>query len=47
VVIFQKCKKIVKKGNPELTDEQIQEVINFLNLLAQQTVSNFKNNQRV
>lgn len=43
VVVFEKCKKIVKKANPELTDNQIQEVINFLNLLAQQTVNNFKN----
>ncbi len=41
--VFEKYKKIVKKAKPELTDEQVQEVIIFLTLLAKQTVSNFKN----
>lgn len=45
MVVFEKYKKIIKKVNPELTDEQIQEVINFLSLLAKQTVSNTKNTQ--
>ena len=47
MVAFEKYKKIVKKANPELTDEQIQEVIIFLSLLAKQTVSNTKKTQKV
>ncbi len=46
VEVFDKYKKIVKKANPELTEEQIQEVIIFLSLLAKQTVSNIKNTQK-
>jgi hypothetical protein len=43
VVEFEKYKKILIKKNPELTDEQIEKILEFLALVAKQTVSNYKN----
>lgn len=43
MVEFEKYKKILIKKNPELTDEQIEKILEFLALVAKQTVSNYKN----
>jgi hypothetical protein len=38
----EKCKKILRKKQPELTDEEIEKILEFIALLAKQTVSNYK-----
>jgi hypothetical protein len=43
VVNFEKYKKILIKKNPELTDEEIEKILEFLALIARQTVSSYKN----
>ncbi len=43
MVELEKYKKILIKKNPELTDEQIEKILEFLALVAKQTVSNYKN----
>lgn len=43
MVECEKYKKILIKKNPELTDEQIEKILEFLALVAKQTVSNYKN----
>jgi hypothetical protein len=42
VVLFEKYKKILLKRNPELTKEEIEKILEFLTLIAKQTVSNYK-----
>ncbi len=38
-------KKILLKGNPKLTEQQIYEILKFIELVAKQTVSNYKNSK--
>ena len=40
MVSFEKYKKILIKRNPELTDEQILEILKFIEMIAIQTVNN-------
>jgi hypothetical protein len=42
VVLFEKYKKILLKRNPELTKEEIEKILEFLALIAKQTVGNYK-----
>jgi hypothetical protein len=42
VVLFEKYKKILLKRNPELTNEEIEKILEFLALIAKQTVNNYK-----
>ena len=37
---FEKYKKILIKRNPELTDEQILEILKFIEMIAIQTINN-------
>jgi hypothetical protein len=47
VELFKKCKKILKDKEPELTDEQIEKIIELIALFAKQTVINYKNSQQL
>ena len=47
MVNFEKYKKILSKKNPELTDEQIEKILEFIVLVAKQTVSNYKNSVKL
>jgi len=47
VVNFEKYKKILIKKNPELTDEQIEKILEFILLVAKQTISNYKNSVKL
>ena len=40
MVSFEKYKKNLIKRNPELTDEQILEILKFIEMIAIQTVNN-------
>ena len=40
MVSFEKYKKILIKRNPDLTDEQILEILKFIEMIAIQTVNN-------
>jgi hypothetical protein len=42
VVLFEKYKKILLKRNPELTNQEIEKFLEFLELVAKQTVNNYK-----
>jgi hypothetical protein len=42
VVLFEKYKKILLKRNPELAKEEIEKILEFVALIAKQTVSNYK-----
>jgi hypothetical protein len=43
VVLFEKYKKILLRRNPELTNEQIEKILEFLALVAKQTVRSYNN----
>jgi hypothetical protein len=43
VVLFEKYKQILTKKNPKLTKEQIEKILEFLALVAKQTVSSYNN----
>ena len=47
MVNFEKYKKILIKKNPELTDEEIEKILEFIVLVAKQTVSNYKNSVKL
>ena len=40
---FEKYKKILIKNNPELTDDEIKKILEFLALIAKQAISRYKN----
>jgi hypothetical protein len=42
VVLFEKYKKILLRRNPELTNQEIDKILEVLALLAKQTVNNYK-----
>jgi hypothetical protein len=46
VVSFEKCKKILNKGEKELSDEQIQQIIHLLEFYAKLTLSVYKNSKK-
>jgi hypothetical protein len=41
VVLFEKYKKILLRRNPELTNQEIEKILEFLELVAKQTVNNY------
>jgi hypothetical protein len=43
VVLFEKYKKILIRRNPELTKEEIDKILEFLELVAKQTVRSYNN----
>jgi hypothetical protein len=42
MISLEKYKKILRKKQPELTEEEIEKILDFILLVAQQTVSNYK-----
>ena len=45
MVLFEKYKQILIEKNPKLSDEQIEKILEFLALVAKQTVSNYNKSQ--
>jgi hypothetical protein len=43
VVLFEKYRKILIKKNPNLSKEQIEKILEFIAVIAKQTLSNYKN----
>ena len=43
---FEKAKKILNKGERELSDEQIQQIIHLLEFYAKLSVSVYKNSKK-
>jgi len=42
VVLSEKYKQILIKKNPNLSEEQIDKILEFIALVAKQTLSNYK-----
>ncbi len=42
MISIEKYKKILRKKRPELTEEEIEKYLDFILLIAQQTVSDYK-----
>jgi hypothetical protein len=47
VVSFERCKKILSKGDKKLTDEQIKQIIELLEFYANLSVSVYKNSHKL
>jgi hypothetical protein len=42
MISIEKYKKILRKKRPELTEEEVEKILDFILIVAQQTVSNYK-----
>ena len=42
VILVKRYKKLLKGKNPDLSEQQIEDILKFLMLIAKQTVSNYK-----